>query len=182
MNPAQKITAEMSREAKDQTSVSLPHDDGFLEKTWSFFKSHAVAMALLPAVVAANLIPGVGEAADAAEVAALSTAAVEASGVLTEEVAAAGGEMKVEEAAGEVFAVEVAAKAAPAKGAPISEQDSTELVEKQLENLPDPPTEAPGAAEVLTEMEKQIADLPSPPTELPEQTDVRVRLPEPAAG
>ncbi|KAK8931632.1 hypothetical protein VCV18_000157 [Metarhizium anisopliae] len=76
-NPPERVTGESSTAAKAAKAVAPPHEPGFWEKVGHFMESHILAIALLPAVVVANLIPGVGELADAAEVAALSTEAVE---------------------------------------------------------------------------------------------------------
>ncbi|KAG8406134.1 hypothetical protein J3459_017524 [Metarhizium acridum] len=75
--PPEQVTAESSKAAKAAKAVTPPHEPSFWEKVGHFMESHILAIALLPAVVVANLIPGVGELADAAEVAALSTEAVE---------------------------------------------------------------------------------------------------------
>jgi hypothetical protein len=74
---AEVISAEVSRAAKASNSVAAPHEASFWDKVWGWTKAHALALALLPAVAVLNLIPGLGEAADAAEVAALCAEGVE---------------------------------------------------------------------------------------------------------
>ncbi|PHH67544.1 putative enterotoxin [Ophiocordyceps australis] len=44
-----------------------PHEQKTWEQVWDFIKAHPIAVASLPAVAALNLLPGVGEVADAAE-------------------------------------------------------------------------------------------------------------------
>lgn len=83
--PPKVITGEVSKAAKAKNAVSAPHESG-VTRIWSFMKAHPVAIALLPAVIACNFIPGVGEAADAAELAVLSADAAE--GIELTEVAA----------------------------------------------------------------------------------------------
>lgn len=73
----ERITAHASKEAKASKAVMPPHEPGFWEKVGHYMRSHVFAMAMLPAVVVANFIPGLGELADGAELAALSTEAVE---------------------------------------------------------------------------------------------------------
>ncbi|KAK2592211.1 hypothetical protein QQS21_010099 [Conoideocrella luteorostrata] len=62
---------------KGKESVSTPHDPTTWERLERFTKDHAVALALLPAAAALNFIPGLGEAADAAELTALCADSVE---------------------------------------------------------------------------------------------------------
>ncbi|KAM4056791.1 heat-labile enterotoxin alpha chain domain-containing protein [Hirsutella rhossiliensis] len=73
----QAITAEESKQAKANNKVSAPHEPGTWDKIGGWMKSHIWAVALLPAVAVLNFIPGVGEAADAAELAALCADSVE---------------------------------------------------------------------------------------------------------
>lgn len=68
--PPEAITREVSRAAKVNKAVAAPHTSG-LQSIWGFIKEDAVAIVALPAVLALNLVPGVGEIADAAEFAAL---------------------------------------------------------------------------------------------------------------
>ncbi|TWU76021.1 hypothetical protein ED733_007193 [Metarhizium rileyi] len=75
--PAERITAQLSEAAKAAKAITTPHEPSFWNKVGHFMDSHAIAIGLLPFVALANLIPGVGEIADAAEVAALSTETVE---------------------------------------------------------------------------------------------------------
>ncbi|KAK2590498.1 hypothetical protein QQS21_011814 [Conoideocrella luteorostrata] len=72
------ISGEASKAAKNENKVAAPHESSVWDNIKTYAKSHAVALALLPAVVALNFIPGLGEAADAAELAALGTESVEA--------------------------------------------------------------------------------------------------------
>ncbi|KAK2609215.1 hypothetical protein QQS21_002297 [Conoideocrella luteorostrata] len=67
------VTSKTSRKAKAENKIPSPHEPDTLDKIWSFIKRHKMAIALLPVVAASNFIPGVGEVADAAEAAALST-------------------------------------------------------------------------------------------------------------
>ncbi|KAK2601909.1 hypothetical protein QQS21_004500 [Conoideocrella luteorostrata] len=69
--------SETSMAAKTQNAVPVPHDPSAWEGIKKYVKSHAVALALLPAAVAFAFVPGLGEAADAAELAALCTESVE---------------------------------------------------------------------------------------------------------
>ncbi|KAK2589600.1 hypothetical protein QQS21_012723 [Conoideocrella luteorostrata] len=66
-----------STKAKAKNAIPAPHEPSGWEKTEKYIKSHALAIALLPAAIAASFIPGFGEAADAAELAALCTESVE---------------------------------------------------------------------------------------------------------
>ncbi|OAA35032.1 Heat-labile enterotoxin, A chain [Metarhizium rileyi] len=117
-------------------------------------RSHAVAVALLPAVLAANLIPGLGEIADAAEIAALTSEAVETTEVLAEtgsivaEKAAAVEAPAVEVPAVEAPAVEVPAmednaltleSSGTAETTPLDEESEARAVEEQLSQAPEPP-------------------------------------------
>ncbi|KAK2598144.1 hypothetical protein QQS21_005695 [Conoideocrella luteorostrata] len=72
------ISGEASKLAKSNKKVAAPHESSVWESIKTYATSHPVALALLPAVLALNFIPGVGEAADAAELAALGTESVEA--------------------------------------------------------------------------------------------------------
>ncbi|ODA81294.1 hypothetical protein RJ55_04259 [Drechmeria coniospora] len=72
-----------------KNAIPAPNEESWLKQTWGFIERHKIAIALLPAVAAANLIPGLGEVADATEVAALSVDAVDAGGLLVEGVSAA---------------------------------------------------------------------------------------------
>ncbi|PHH65662.1 hypothetical protein CDD81_1748 [Ophiocordyceps australis] len=71
--------------ATPSSHAVVPHEQGLVDRAWSFIKSHAVAVALLPGVGGLKLVHGLGEADDAAEFATLSTEAVEESGVLAEQ-------------------------------------------------------------------------------------------------
>lgn len=77
----QRIMGLASKVAKQAKTVAPPHEPSTWEKVGHFMESHVLALALLPAAVVANLIPGLGEVADAAEIAALSTEAVEGIGL-----------------------------------------------------------------------------------------------------
>ncbi|KAK2591884.1 hypothetical protein QQS21_010408 [Conoideocrella luteorostrata] len=69
--------SDKSTEAKAKNAIPTPHEPSAWEKIEKYVKSHAIAIALLPAAVALNFIPGLGEVADAAELAALCTESVE---------------------------------------------------------------------------------------------------------
>ncbi|KAM4061870.1 lipase (class 3) domain-containing protein [Hirsutella rhossiliensis] len=73
-----------SAEAKEMNTVPAPHEEGVFAKIGHFIWNHPIAVASIPAVLALNLIPGVGEAADVAELAALSADTIEAAGVMAE--------------------------------------------------------------------------------------------------
>ncbi|KAF4513216.1 hypothetical protein G6O67_000514 [Ophiocordyceps sinensis] len=75
--PPQVIDGAASKAAKTSNAVAAPHEPGKLDKIGGYVKSHIWAIALLPAVAVLNFIPGLGEAADAAEVAALCADSVE---------------------------------------------------------------------------------------------------------
>lgn len=116
-----------------------------MNKASSFLKSHPVAMALLPAVVAANLIPGVGEVADATELTALGVGAVEDAGLLATEGVEVAGSVG---GAGSVG--EIAAEAAPQ----VPETPEPELKFPKVPkhepkddiDFPEVPTHDPGAS------------------------------------
>ncbi|PHH61267.1 putative enterotoxin [Ophiocordyceps australis] len=80
--PAQNITAHESHQAKTANRVAPAHEPDFWQRVGTFFKAHALAIALMPVVAVASVIPVVGEIADVAEVAALSEGAVEGMEVL----------------------------------------------------------------------------------------------------
>lgn len=75
---ARAIDGDASKAAKTNKAVAAPHEPGVFEKIGDFVKAHPVAVALIPVVVVANLIPGLGEVADAGEVAALTADGAEA--------------------------------------------------------------------------------------------------------
>ncbi|KAK8914712.1 Heat-labile enterotoxin A chain [Metarhizium anisopliae] len=159
------ITGEASAAAKNVEPA--PHEEeGVLEQVWDFVKAHAVAIALLPAVAALNLIPGVGEVADAFEFAALSTEAAEGTGLVLE------GTTALEEGAviGEEGTVAVE------EGTTTVEEDvaTVEQPDKELE-LPDVPTDPieedlnlPDVPTHPIEEDLNLPDVPTDPIEVPE--------------
>lgn len=64
-----------------KTPSPAPSKPAFLHQTWRWVKDHALALASLPAVIFLNLVPEVGEVADAAEFTAFGAEAVDAAGV-----------------------------------------------------------------------------------------------------
>lgn len=89
LRPEAMVPGRVVAAAKAAAVEMAPHEQGMKEYIWGFVKDHAVALAMLPTVAALNLIPGVGEMADAAEFAALGTEAVEGGGLALEGAAAA---------------------------------------------------------------------------------------------
>ncbi|TWU71662.1 hypothetical protein ED733_000452 [Metarhizium rileyi] len=174
LEASKAVTSKASVAAKEKGTLSAPHEEGFFEEAWDFIKSHAVAVALLPAVLAANLIPGLGEIADAAEIAALTSEAVETTDVLLEtgsivaEKAAAVEAPAVEVAAVEAPAVEVPAVEAPAVEVPAVEAPAVEVPATEDNALT---LESSGTAETtpLDEesearaVEEQLSQAPEPP-------------------
>lgn len=146
------ITGEASAAAKNVEPA--PHEEeGVLEQVWDFVKAHAVAIALLPAVAALNLIPGVGEVADALEFAALSTEAAEGTGLVLEGTAA------LEE--GAVIGEEGTVAVEEGTTTTVEEDVATvEQPDKELE-LPDVPTDP-------IEEDLNLPDVPTDPIEAPE--------------
>ncbi|KAM4065366.1 heat-labile enterotoxin alpha chain domain-containing protein [Hirsutella rhossiliensis] len=74
----QVVKGSDSKTAKTNKAVAAPHEPGFFEQIGNFVKAHPIAIALLPVVAIANLFPGLGQVADAAEVAALTAEGAEA--------------------------------------------------------------------------------------------------------
>ncbi|PHH87177.1 hypothetical protein CDD83_9215 [Cordyceps sp. RAO-2017] len=114
--------------AADNQAEPAPHEEGVLEEAWGFTKAHPVAVALLSAVVALNLIPGLSKAAKVAEFSALSSEAV-----TTSELAAEGTSI-VGEAVFEDGVAEAVPEAVPDGVAEELPGEDTEL------GLPDVPT------------------------------------------
>ncbi|EFY85175.1 hypothetical protein MAC_08793 [Metarhizium acridum CQMa 102] len=178
--PPKVITGQASAAGKDVEPA--PHEEGVVEEVWNFIKGHAVAIALLPAVAALNLIPGLGEIADAAEFAALSTEAVESTGLVLEGTSAIeGGTVAVEDGTVAVEDGTVAVEdgtvavgegtSAVGEGSSAVEDTATakdvttgnqgaDIAQPEEElNLPDVPTHEPGAS-----VEEQLDNLPDVPT------------------
>lgn len=71
------IDGKTSLAAKTKHDVSAPHDSSTLEKIWDYVSTHKLALSMPPAVAALNFIPGLGEAADEAELVALCVDSVD---------------------------------------------------------------------------------------------------------
>ncbi|PHH80732.1 putative enterotoxin [Ophiocordyceps camponoti-rufipedis] len=78
------ITGSDSKKAKENKAVAPPHPEGHLDKIANFVKRHWVAIALLPVAAVLTVIPVAGEAAAAAEAAALLGEAAETVPLLAE--------------------------------------------------------------------------------------------------
>lgn len=129
------------------------------EEAWDFIKGHPVAMAILPAVAALYLIPGVGEIVDAAEFATLSTEAVESTGLVIEGMTT----LEVEEGAVGVDEGTTTVK----EGLTAGNRGVNVPQPKEELDLPNVPTHEPGAS-----VEEQVENLPNVPTDeigLPEK-------------
>ncbi|PHH92461.1 putative enterotoxin [Cordyceps sp. RAO-2017] len=180
-----KILPHESAEAKAVQAVPPPHEDvSWWSKAWSFIKSHALAIALLPAVAAANLIPGLGEVADGAEIALLGAeGASETLALATEGVA---------EGVAEGAAEGVAEGTAEGTTEGIVEKESADVAEKTLEEgqpvksvqelldeAPDTPVEEPGES-----VEELLEKAPDPPTEEPGESVEQLleKAPRPPKG
>lgn len=171
--PHSLIRGKESAEAKTKGQVSQPLEPGVLEKTWSFIKDHSVATAMLPAVVAAQLIPGLGEAADVAELAALTADAADVVGLTAEAAEAVGESEALVEA--EMQAIEADATAAGEQSAEAGIQadgggeiakegtkETTHLTPQQVDEALARIPELPPLGKILS-LDEKIAQLPSVP-------------------
>ncbi|PHH66826.1 putative enterotoxin [Ophiocordyceps australis] len=153
VNAPRAMYGQESRLVKANNPETAPHQPGFFEQVSSFVKSNAIAIALLPAVAVANLIPGLGELADAAEWAALSAGAVEEAGltlesmaVIEQESTVMGGEALIADS-GLVEAEQGGAESAEEgveEGVEESAGDNDQSIQEALSRAPEVPSHVPG--------------------------------------
>ncbi|PHH66529.1 putative enterotoxin [Ophiocordyceps australis] len=146
------------------------------EEVWHFIKAHPMAIASLPAVAALNLVPGVGEAADAAEFAALTANVAEGSELGLEGVTMAH-EASVElgetwnllgDATAGAPAVDQEAIGALTEGNGAQAKPLYEILEQDMAGDSSSPPEPPKELS-QPQVDELLAKVPNPPLESPGQ-------------
>ncbi|KZZ98896.1 heat-labile enterotoxin A subunit [Moelleriella libera RCEF 2490] len=151
-----------------------PHDEGIRSKTWDWVKSHELAVVLAPAVLALNLIPGVGELADGAEA---SLIAAESAEVAFESGLAATGEGAVT-VGSEGVAGGVAGGVAEGGAGGAVEGGAEGAVQEGGSSVTGSSSSGSGSNDLAGSVEDQINNLPEPPNTIPELENA----PEPPQG